>query len=688
MLCRDNKGKNQIAESSSSEINKDKAKEQIYNFLNSDGDASYQERVALLKKQVEALKAQKAELEKKETPDDKELKEQQKREFIAAAKEHKKKERHYLIEQQRAIQRKIREESKAEERRLRQQLIDLKKSEKSELRRQKSLAKKSAEMGGGIVNVYGTTITTEIRPVAKVSLRDLLGFGAKKARKEAVTEKEKKAAKALRDHRKEQARQIAAQISELQWERRKNSLIGRRIISFLEFCDKHKKNLLILFSALLTIAIVTAGIFNYYTIFEYSYSGQPLGYVKDKDDVLRITQLVQAALSEDTEEEVVMDARKDISFKRKLTLGHEYTKDSNEMILKRLTYVGDIKVQAYGIFVDGKKIGAVQSKEIAADVLEGIKERYASKKKGSVIEEAVIVEKVKVELSDTQLHDVYDKDEMIEELCRDREKEIIHTIAKGETLESIAKSYNITPDIITSNNENIDPKNLEVGAAIAIKEVAPALTVRMTEVRTYDKTIKFEVEKIKDNTLYKGYSEVKQKGKNGKSELTDRTFSVNGQVVETENLETIVKKEPVTKIINVGNKKRPPTVGSGKYIWPADKESFVVTSEFKWRWGRQHQGIDMGCPIGTDVLAADGGTVTFAGYMGGYGNLVIIDHQNGMETYYGHNNSLCVKVGDKVYQGYHIAESGNTGRSTGPHIHFGIMVDKTFVNPRDYLPSL
>ena len=85
MLCRDNKGKNQIAESSSSEINKDKAKEQIYNFLNSDGDASYQERVALLKKQVEALKAQKAELEKKETPVDKELKEQQKREFFAAA---------------------------------------------------------------------------------------------------------------------------------------------------------------------------------------------------------------------------------------------------------------------------------------------------------------------------------------------------------------------------------------------------------------------------------------------------------------------------------------------------------------------------------------------------------------------------------------------------------------------------
>ena len=85
-------------------------------------------------------------------------------------------------------------------------------------------------------------------------------------------------------------------------------------------------------------------------------------------------------------------------------------------------------------------------------------------------------------------------------------------------------------------------------------------------------------------------------------------------------------------------------------------------------------------------MAADGGTVTYAGYMGGYGNLVIIDHQNGMESYYGHNSSLTVSVGDKVYQGQQIAFSGNTGRSTGPHIHFGIMVNGSFENPRNYLP--
>ena len=99
-----------------------------------------------------------------------------------------------------------------------------------------------------------------------------------------------------------------------------------------------------------------------------------------------------------------------------------------------------------------------------------------------------------------------------------------------------------------------------------------------------------------------------------------------------------------------------------------------------------HNGVDLACPTGTDVVAADGGTVTFAGYKGTFGYLVIIDHQNGMETYYAHNSELLVEEGDKVYQGYHIAEVGSTGRSTGPHCHFEIRVDGVPQDPMEYLP--
>ena len=113
---------------------------------------------------------------------------------------------------------------------------------------------------------------------------------------------------------------------------------------------------------------------------------------------------------------------------------------------------------------------------------------------------------------------------------------------------------------------------------------------------------------------------------------------------------------------------------------------YTVTSEFGQRWGRLHAGLDLGCPVGSNVRAADGGTVIQAGYHPSYGYLVVIDHQNGMETYYAHNSQLLVSVGDKVYQGQQIAESGNTGRSTGPHCHFEIHVNGSAVNPRNYLP--
>ena len=138
-------------------------------------------------------------------------------------------------------------------------------------------------------------------------------------------------------------------------------------------------------------------------------------------------------------------------------------------------------------------------------------------------------------------------------------------------------------------------------------------------------------------------------------------------------------------MILIGIKERPPSVGSGKYIWPF-KSGYTLTSGFKWRWGRLHQGIDLGTPIGNDVLAADGGIVTFAGYSGGYGYLIKVDHQNGMETRYAHNSQLLVKAGDKVFQGMHIAESGNSGRSTGPHLHFEIRVNGTAKDPLGFLP--
>ena len=118
------------------------------------------------------------------------------------------------------------------------------------------------------------------------------------------------------------------------------------------------------------------------------------------------------------------------------------------------------------------------------------------------------------------------------------------------------------------------------------------------------------------------------------------------------------------------------------FIWPVHG---VLTSTFGWRWGRMHEGIDLAVASGTPVVAAASGNVIVAGWMGGYGNLVVIDHGNGIATAYGHNTSVAVSYGQSVAQGQLISYSGSTGHSTGPHVHFEVRVNGSPVDPLGYL---
>ena len=122
--------------------------------------------------------------------------------------------------------------------------------------------------------------------------------------------------------------------------------------------------------------------------------------------------------------------------------------------------------------------------------------------------------------------------------------------------------------------------------------------------------------------------------------------------------------------------------GSGVLGWPV---SGPVTSGFGVRWGRMHEGIDIAVGEGTPVRAAAAGTVIYAGWMSGYGNLVAVDHGNGLSTAYAHNSSLAVSVGQSVAAGEIVSYSGNTGNSTGPHVHFEVRVNGSAVDPLSYL---
>jgi len=114
----------------------------------------------------------------------------------------------------------------------------------------------------------------------------------------------------------------------------------------------------------------------------------------------------------------------------------------------------------------------------------------------------------------------------------------------------------------------------------------------------------------------------------------------------------------------------------------------VFTSKFGVRWGKMHNGVDIGAPAGTNIIAACAGTVEFAGWEQGYGNVVKIDHGNGLKTVYGHCKSIYVKKGQKVTKDEKIGEVGSTGNSTGPHLHFEIRVNGTPEDPLNHIKQI
>lgn len=126
-----------------------------------------------------------------------------------------------------------------------------------------------------------------------------------------------------------------------------------------------------------------------------------------------------------------------------------------------------------------------------------------------------------------------------------------------------------------------------------------------------------------------------------------------------------------------------PGIAKTGWAWPARGP---VTSEYGRRWGRQHEGIDIGAGTGSPIYAARAGVVTFVGRMSGYGNLTLVDHGGGIVTAYAHQSAFGARRGDRVNAGERIGSVGCTGNCTGPHLHFEVRVNGSPRNPRRYLP--
>ena len=215
-----------------------------------------------------------------------------------------------------------------------------------------------------------------------------------------------------------------------------------------------------------------------------------------------------------------------------------------------------------------------------------------------------------------------------------------------------------------------------------LTQLSPRLDVSATRSVTYTEAIPYETITRENDTLDQTYRATVQEGSEGEAVVTAQIETLDGEEQRRTILARTVLSQATNEIVEIGT--RNVGIGTGDFMVPVS--SYTFTSGFKMRWGRLHGGVDLAVPEGTPVYAADNGKVIVAGNLGdGYGNYIILDHQNGYKTLYAHNSELLVSVGDVVAQGEQIALSGNTGNSTGPHVHFEIQVNDEKVDPQQFV---
>ncbi|MBU3812315.1 MAG: peptidoglycan DD-metalloendopeptidase family protein, partial [Candidatus Niameybacter stercoravium] len=288
-------------------------------------------------------------------------------------------------------------------------------------------------------------------------------------------------------------------------------------------------------------------------------------------------------------------------------------------------------------------------------------------------------------------------------LLGNTEEIVEYELKEGDNIWDIAIKHGTTMDHILEINPQIeDETRMQIGEVIKLEVPDPILSISTTEQATFKELIPAEIEYVEFSDLYKDETKVYQEGYDGVKEITVDVHKVNGKEVSRDLITEKVLKEPKTKVIAFGTKEKPkpkPTStstnkkpsssvsssNSGMFMHPLNGGG-TLTSNYGSRWGSFHRGLDIAAPAGTPIYAAAAGTVTYSGYNnGGFGKLIIIDHNNGYQTYYAHCSSLYAQVGQKVSKGQNIAGVGSTGNSTGNHVHFEIRSNGTPINPYNYV---
>lgn len=467
--------------------------------------------------------------------------------------------------------------------------------------------------------------------------------------------------------------------------REKMSSIGRKLIIPIKVKLKENKRAKKVVIVSLVV-IMTSTILGVYKVREIKtrgyivyYGDEKVGIVREKEEVADVLEDIKDRLSDIHNCEIVLS--------EELKFEETHAKDdlltSVDEIKDNIRAQLDFSVSGYALVVDGKEIGYSKTKEELEGLLKDLKELYTEQEEENTkILEVSFLEDIDIVEKDFPLNKLSDMDELKDYILIGGEEEKTHIVEVGESLWTIAKMYDVTVDQLMEANSDKNPEKLQIGDEIRLTIPKSLVTVVTVEEVEYTAEVDYDVKVEYDNSMYKTQSKVKVKGEKGQNKYLAKIVKHNGKVVENQILKEEVIKKPVNELVVKGTKELPKTVATGAFVMPTRGK---LTSRYGMRNGRMHYGLDIAASVGTPIRAADGGKVTYAGWKGSYGYLVEINHENGYVTRYAHCSSINVKGGQRVYKGQVIARVGNTGRSTGPHLHFEVLKNGRHVNPAGYI---
>jgi murein DD-endopeptidase MepM/ murein hydrolase activator NlpD len=344
-------------------------------------------------------------------------------------------------------------------------------------------------------------------------------------------------------------------------------------------------------------------------------------------------------------------------------------------------------IPGYGISVNNRVDIVLSSYEEARAVLEGLQAHYAAPSEDNDVKAVYYEETVELVETKAQPLDIKSPEQAMQALLEGKPRPVDHVVAAGETLQDVARQYNTSVEAIVAENKALTAESpLTAGISIKLVDVQPYLNVVVEGLYSATEDIAYETETVKDAKVAQRI-QVQQEGQPGAKEITYTYVKRNGALTRKDVISEKITKEPTKEIILEGTQASFRLAGGGsaniargsgavpQIRWPLDTGS--VTSPFSSQNPSRpnHTGTDVGVAVGTPCYAAASGKVVAASWDGGYGNQIVVDHGNGVGTRYAHLSAMHVAVGHQVSRGQKIAATGNTGNSTGPHLHFEIIVN-------------